>query len=183
VSALHCISAVIRVEENDLKPFLSMGGHVAVLRTMERHSGFEDVCVSATDILAGLAIKEPAFGYALYRAGSTELLISAMGRYSQNPALILSGCIGLGSMIFVEAPETKTRVAQEGGIRALISAMKNHPADISIQECGFKFLGLMVCGHFGNARLVGSEGGIDPIIHVMKARLARRPLCCQLELV
>jgi hypothetical protein len=75
-----------------------------------------------------------------------------------------AGCGALWNLAFSDANQTE--IAGNGGIEAVVSAMRQHSADAGVQEEGCGALWNLAATK-ANESLIGSSGGVDVVIHAM----------------
>eukprot|EP01106_Pelomyxa_sp_JSP_P008877 TRINITY_DN2447_c0_g1_i1.p1 TRINITY_DN2447_c0_g1~~TRINITY_DN2447_c0_g1_i1.p1 ORF type:complete len:406 (+),score=102.03 TRINITY_DN2447_c0_g1_i1:88-1305(+) len=94
-------------------------------------------------------------------------VLCIMKKYLQIAELQITGCILVRNLTRLE--NNKVAVAREGGIGAIISAMKAHPTIHAVQENACGALWSIAFNNTDNKVAVAREGGIGAIISAMKA--------------
>jgi len=139
-----------------------MGGHVAVLRAMERHSSKSLIQWYGAKIIFELSKNHISV---LNAIGVSKVLLAAMRTHHSHRGILAISCAILSNTC--QDNELRSVIAEQA-IPLAVAAMKRFPADELVQMRGCCFLRAVTSVYPVSLGLLGRNDGIVPIVTAMK---------------
>jgi len=115
-----------------------LGGIPLLLSSMRLHSNASTLVSNGVAALQNLAVDPPCRD-AITESDGVSVVVEVMAQFVEDKAIQQSGCAALANLAD-GSPEQKSRVAEGGGILAMMRAVDAHRGDESILRAAYQAL-------------------------------------------
>jgi len=137
-----------------------------VLGALRRDAGNGSLAEHAVALLFHVVTQAPVVQVRVGELGGVAVVAATMRRHLHREALLAKGCALLRSLCF--SPANRPRLRDCGGLRCVLAVISVYGGSPRAVEPAISALGNAVYGEPTNRELIGSLGGIPPLLNALR---------------